>query len=344
MSKLVTIAGGGLAGLSLGIGLRQRGVPVTIWEAGRYPRHRVCGEFISGRGQSSLERLGLLRLTQGAGARKAESAAFFSGIRGVPALPLPQPALCLSRYVLDALLAQEFERLGGELCSGKRWQGRFGSGIVRASGRRVGTTPDGWRLFGLKVHAQGVEMLADLELHFVPQGYVGLCCLGGGQVNVCGLFRSKTPEPALANHWGDWLKGPADSALRLRLQSAKLEESSFCSVAGFSLQPQSAEVLDECCVGDALTMIPPLTGNGMSMAFESAELALEPLVKFSLGKLSWDEAQHQIARACDGEFTRRLLWANWLQHCLFQPPTRAALLFFAAHSPRFWSALFGRTR
>ena len=45
--RAVTIIGGGLAGLTLGIGLRQRGVPVTISEAGDYPRHRVCGEFIS---------------------------------------------------------------------------------------------------------------------------------------------------------------------------------------------------------------------------------------------------------------------------------------------------------
>ena len=57
--KPVTIIGGGLAGLTLGIGLRQHGVPATIIEAGNYPRHRVCGEFVSGRGQATLARLGL---------------------------------------------------------------------------------------------------------------------------------------------------------------------------------------------------------------------------------------------------------------------------------------------
>ena len=44
---MLTIAGGGLAGLSLGIALRSRGVPVRVIEAASYPRHRVCGEFIS---------------------------------------------------------------------------------------------------------------------------------------------------------------------------------------------------------------------------------------------------------------------------------------------------------
>ena len=65
--KPITIVGGGLAGLTLGIGLRQQGVPVTVWEAGQYPRHRVCGEFISGCGQNVLARLGLLESFRHAG-------------------------------------------------------------------------------------------------------------------------------------------------------------------------------------------------------------------------------------------------------------------------------------
>ena len=57
--KPITIIGGGLAGLTLGIGLRRRGIPATILEMGDYPRHRLCGEFISGGGRQVLERLGL---------------------------------------------------------------------------------------------------------------------------------------------------------------------------------------------------------------------------------------------------------------------------------------------
>src|SRR5213593_644250 len=99
----ITIIGGGLAGLTLGIGLRQRGIHVTIWEAGHYPRHRVCGEFISGRGLEVLAQLGLLESFVRAGAVGAHTAAFFSSKTSSHSRPLPTPALCLSRFSMDAL-------------------------------------------------------------------------------------------------------------------------------------------------------------------------------------------------------------------------------------------------
>ena len=58
--KEITIVGGGLAGLALGIGLRNYNVPCVLYEKNKYPRHRVCGEFISGVSKDTLKRLGLL--------------------------------------------------------------------------------------------------------------------------------------------------------------------------------------------------------------------------------------------------------------------------------------------
>jgi flavin-dependent dehydrogenase len=344
MPENITIVGGGLAGLTLGIGLRRLGVPVTVWEAGAYPRHRVCGEFISGDGQNSLARFGLLDGLHSAGTSSANSVAFFAGPTKVLQRPLPDAALCISRFELDQWLAREFQRLGGELRQGVRWCGKFEEGIVRASGRRAEPVTDGWRLFGLKVHARDVAMDADLEMHFVPSGYVGLCKLANGAVNICGLFRSQTTVPDLAQRWRDWLRGPAASALRSRLAAAHFEEDSFCSVAGLCLRPLCATQRNECCVGDALTMIPPVTGNGMSMAFETAELAMDPLANFSRGNVTWARATQEIASRCDERFTARLRWAAWLQRALFQPHARSVLMFLAARSEWLWRGMFERTR
>ena len=194
------------------------------------------------------------------------------------------------------------------------------------------------------MHARGVAMDADLEMHFVPSGYVGLCKLASGEVNVCGLFRSKATVPDLAQRWRDWLGGPSASLLHSRLAVAQFDENSFCSVAGLCLRPQCVPQRNECCIGDALTMIPPVTGNGMSMAFESAELAVEPLAKFSRGELTWPEATQEIASRCDERFTARLRWAAWLQRALFQPRARSVLMFLAARSEWFWRGTFERTR
>src|SRR5580704_6803665 len=132
-ARPITIIGGGLAGLTLGIGLRQQNVPVTIQEAGDYPRHRVCGEFISGSGQTVLERLGLLSHFQNAGAIYAHTVTFICGTTPSPVRRLATPALCLSRHKMDALLAEIFQQSGGELRTRSRWTSGFdGEGIISA--------------------------------------------------------------------------------------------------------------------------------------------------------------------------------------------------------------------
>jgi menaquinone-9 beta-reductase len=132
--------------------------------------------------------------------------------------------------------------------------------------------------------------------------------------------------------------------LRQRLTGADIDPASFCSVAGLSLRPQRAVDRSECVIGDALTMIPPVTGNGMSMAFEAAELALAPLAAFSRGEMAWPQARQRIARACDDAFAERLRWAGWLHWMMFTPVLRTALGSLVLSSDRLWRTMFARTR
>jgi flavin-dependent dehydrogenase len=377
--KYITIIGGGLAGLTLGIGLRRRGVPVTVREAGHYPRHRVCGEFINGRGQEALVRLGLRKTIEQAGAVTANTCAFFGAGTSSPVRALPTSAVCLSRFTLDALMAAQFRELGGELRENERFkQTGPEEGLVRASGRRPQPFENGWRWMGLKVHARDVRLVADLEVHAAPDGYVGICRLPNGEVNICGLFRrgarpssgaatfeagpalnqaktSETTEIAApgdgrtshrdsAQSWQETLRGRPGTLLRERLSEAVLDEGSFCSVAGLALRPQRAADRGECCIGDALTMIPPVTGNGMSLAFESAELAIEPLAAYSRGEIGWAEARQKIARLCDATFARRLAWARWLQWLMLAPLLKGRLGALALRSDWLWRTIYTKTR
>ena len=242
-------------------------------------------------------------------------------------------------------LAGKFRELGGELLEGQRAATEnIGEGFVHATGRRIETESDETRWFGLKIHARKVPLVADLEMHVSAQGYVGLCKINGGEVNVCGLFHKRPNISSEAKNWRELLRGPADSPLRGRLADAEFDDDSFCAVAGLSLQPQSAAARGEMCVGDAITMIPPVTGNGMSMAFESAELAVQPLAAWSRGESSWSEARQKIARDCDTAFARRLAWAKWLQRLVLTPALQNPLVALAGNSDWFWRMAFEKTR
>jgi flavin-dependent dehydrogenase len=342
--KPITIVGGGLAGLALGIGLRQQDVPVTVVEAGRYPRHRVCGEFINGRGRAVLAALNLEQKMFDSGAREARTAAFYCRrAAGSPQL-LPTPALCLSRHVLDKLLADEFQRQGGTLCQDQRWSGAFGDGIIRATGRRPSTASKQWRWFGLKVHARQLPLAADLEVHLAPHGYVGLCRINDGEVNICGLFRSRSAVPDLAGTWREWLNGPGGSILSEKMAGAEVLEDTFCSIAG--LQPFPKKVVDpsECRIGDSITMIPPLTGNGMSMAFESAALAMAPVLAYSRETTTWPETCRDLAQSCERRFRKRLKWSAWLQKALLHENLARTLIWLGPRWNGLWQTLFNQTR
>jgi flavin-dependent dehydrogenase len=53
----VAIIGGGIAGLSLSIDMKKRGYKVIVIEKGTYPRHKVCGEYISMESHNYLQNI-----------------------------------------------------------------------------------------------------------------------------------------------------------------------------------------------------------------------------------------------------------------------------------------------
>ena len=158
----IEIVGGGMAGLGLGLALQRRGVPVTVFEAHGYPRHRVCGEFIAGLDAGTVERLGLAPFL--ADALRHRHVVWHQHDRVVQRQCLPAPALGISRHRLDARLAESLVDAGGTLRAHTRIAPEpQPAGRVFANGRRLQPSP--W--VGLKVHVSvwlNVTVMATLAV------------------------------------------------------------------------------------------------------------------------------------------------------------------------------------
>jgi flavin-dependent dehydrogenase len=323
----IEIVGGGLAGLSLGLALRREGIPVTLHEAGTYPRHRVCGEFITGLEASTISRLHLADALRGA--LRHHEVAWCWGNDSVQTHRLPSPALGISRHRLDAHLARQFVAAGGELRTGSRLaELENRPGRVFANGRRR-TMRSLW--LGLKIHARGLTLTRDLEMHLGGHSYVGLTRVETDVVNICGLFRRRAITARGADVLLAYLRAAGLTTLAGRIAAAGLDPDSFCAVAALEFD-RRMPTTDRLCLGDAGATIPPFTGNGMAMAFQSAEIALAPLLAFARGERSWAETCGRTNAALRARFRVRLASADAVHPFLLQPRRQR------------WAAALGRAR
>lgn len=322
----VEIIGGGVAGLAAGIGLRRAGVPVTVHEAGRYPRHRLCGEFICGLDDETIEELGIAPALEGAASHT--DAAWFGHHSEMLRAALPRPALAVSRHQMDARLAEIFCDLGGDLREHSRQPADAEEGRVLATGRRARR---GGRWTGLKAHFRELPLAAGLEVHLGGGGYFGLTRLTNDTVNVCGLIPAKTLT-GLSVPSGDKLAA-ATRRMGLEQLAGRLEAAT--PVAGSQAGCPRVELGWQAPrdggarIGDQLALIPPFTGNGMTMAFQGAAAALAPLTSWARGHLSWEEASGHLQAGVRRRFARRLAWSRGLHPLLTRSTSQPILSLLA---------------
>ena len=215
MHDEVLIVGGGVAGCSAAISLARKGRSVTLIEREPTPRHKVCGEFLSG---EALEDLHALRIDAfSLGAVPINYVRLAAAKRAAQA-PLPFPAASLTRKKLDTALIAAALNTGVRLKLGRNvqslsrsatnvWQATLDDGTTcqapvafLASGKHDlrghsrPSDPHQWIAFKMyyRMSAAQTAALADAsELTLYAGGYGGIQPVEDGIANFCCVVQRK---------------------------------------------------------------------------------------------------------------------------------------------------------
>ncbi|MGI8988663.1 MAG: NAD(P)/FAD-dependent oxidoreductase [Bryobacteraceae bacterium] len=266
----VRIIGGGPAGASAAIAARLEGVCVEIFEKSSFPRHKVCGEFLSPEIAGMLGRLGVWPAFEAltpARIRRVHLAIESLEKRWL----LPEPAYGLSRFAFDELLLRHAVANGAamhrEHCATIEYIPEYPAVIAR--GRRA-SAPSGSRVFGFKAHFTGP---ADdsIGLFFFRGCYVGVSAIENRETNVCGLApesllreRNFEVEPLLAlSPLLAERMAPMARAMDWLITGPLIYRDSF----GARASP------GQYLAGDALGFVDPFTGSGLLAAVTTGSMA-----------------------------------------------------------------------
>ena len=348
MSYDALVIGGGLAGCSTALQLARRGHSVLLAEQSTYPRHKLCGEFLSPEAQSSFRRLEVLDAVRDAGASTMTRTLLTAPDGTATEHALPDSALGLSRHHLDQLLFQHACTAGVDGRPGTRVTGVDGSLdegfavtvggetveahlVLGAYGRRghLDRTLD--RPFlkqrtpyvGFKAHYAGpsaADVSNTIELHSAPGGYCGLSPVEDDRINVCWIGHTD----ALTNAGGTPGAMLEDSlrqnpVLDERLQGLHRVSDRFEAVSQVPLMPKSRFAGDVCMIGDAAGMIAPLCGDGMAMALRTADLVTPLASEYLDGRRPASSFRSAYRTAWSNAFGRRMRLGRWIHAVAFRP-------------------------
>ena len=355
----IVVVGGGPAGSSVAIRLAQNNFRVTLIEREKFPREKLCGEFISPECLRHFRDLGVFdEMLSAGGDRIAET--YFYAVSG-KSIAVPshwfdggEAALSLSRAEMDLRLlgrarevgvevmeetsivgygenhlkirrkTGETDEIEGDLFIDATGRSRILAKLIRKNSQHAKTKDQRPPLVGFKAHLNDVRLeRGRCEIYSFQDGYCGLSNVENGMANLCMLVCAAAVRE---------FNSDADAVVRnLLFQNKRASETltdakpihDWVAVAvdrfGVCELNPAEDVL---AVGDAAAFIDPFTGSGMLLAFESAELLANCIAK--------NENTSGIAAAYRAEyqaqFARRLNVGGLIRRVAFMPGSASFLI------------------
>ncbi|PTM10881.1 MAG: FAD-dependent oxidoreductase [Bacteroidetes bacterium] len=325
----VIIIGGGLAGLTSAIHLSKSSFKVLLFEKNTYPKHKVCGEYISNEVLPYLNFLGFNPFDYGA-KRISKFELTTHNNRRINA-NLPLGGFGMSRYKMDFQLYQLALKNGVEVFqdtvedvlfkddnfqvttkTNKIVQSKI---VIGAYGKRSNLDIQLNREFiknkspylGVKIHVSGEFPEDKVGLHNFKGGYCGVSKVENNHINLCyitNLKAFKTYKDIETFQENVLFK---NSELKRLFKNSKPQFEKPLTISQISFETKKPVDNHIIMCGDTAGMIHPLCGNGMGMAIRSAQLASQLIINYLESKIITREAlENTYTKQWNNTFSLRL--------------------------------------
>jgi flavin-dependent dehydrogenase len=379
----VIIAGAGPAGASAAIHLALNGVKVLLLEQKKFPRPKLCGEFISPECRPHFDRLGVTHQMTSSGSTEIGETVFYSLYGNRITVPSswfgPGAAMGLSRAEMDHNLLARAKEVGAvvvedaavsrviqdnhavvgvELASTNNRQRFYGDVTIDATGRAAVLTrkvesssrrTTKRKLVAFKAHLE--DSRGDrkaCEIYSYPGGYGGLSTIENGLSNLCFIVDANVVKAAHSD---------PDAVVRdnLKLNPRAAQTLSDARVTGswlsVALESFGRQKVSQAngllSIGDSAAFIDPFTGSGMLMALESGELVARSIVRLR-NELSTNSGLNKLASSYADEYEKvfkgRLRFCGMLRRVAFKPRIAQLTITLCSVSDSFRSWVVRSTR
>ena len=354
--KEVLILGGGLAGLTAAIHLSKLGLQVTVIEKNGYPKHKVCGEYISNEVLPYFEWLGIdiLKINP-----TSITKLQFSTQNGTTiTTELPLGGFGISRYALDFHLYNKAIANGcvflqetvenvifdndeftittsiGTILKSKIVIGAFGkrSAIDVKLNRNFILKKSHW--LAVKAHYTG-EFPNDLVgLHNFNGGYCGVSKVENNAINICYITNYETYKLYKNNEEFQKLVLSENRHLKILFEKSTLIFEKPLTIGQISFDKKETVENHILMVGDTAGLIHPLCGNGMAMAIHSAKIASELVINYYDSKIpSRVSLEKQYVKLWKFHFAKRLRTGRLIANLLQESPIASILMRILVQFP-----------
>lgn len=314
MTVDVVVVGAGPAGAATGILLAERGLHVVVVDRAGFPRPKICGEYLSPETGRILDRLGVLKALDAAGAvpllgmrlTAPDGTVLVADYRAVGRWrPYREHAMGVARETLDGLLVDRLRALPVDLREHVRVTDLLREGdrvtgvaamdaegrsialrarlVVGADGRasvvaqRLGCrSAHSLQRMALTTYVSGVQTCRDRGEIFVdPPDYAILNPLAPDRINLSIVVPLAHVAP-WSSRLDDFLAARVRQMPHLaRRLAGAARVAPVLALGPLAYRVRPPRVGGVLLVGDAAGFFDPLTGEGVFTGLRSAELAAE---------------------------------------------------------------------